>query len=584
LPATLQIEVLGSGTSTGVPTIGCRCSVCTSPDPRDRRLRPSILVRYNGRNILIDCGPDFRFQALRAGIDRLDAILFTHAHADHILGLDDVRPFNFRQKAPIPIWGSRETIATIRQVFRYIFETLHTQSTIPRIETNVFHNEPFEVEGLLFTPIPVLHGRDPVTGFQFGSAAYLTDHNLIPESSLSLLRELDVIFLDGLRHRDHPTHSTVKQALANLDFLRPRRGYLTHISHDLPHADTERSLPAFAAISYDGLRINSSAQPPPRVYRSLDDLDPSFGPCAVTIGNFDGVHRGHWELMRRVADHAAFRGWKSAVLTFDPHPSRVVAPHRTPPLLASIDERCRLIGAAGIERIFVMPFDRAASLLSPEEFAAQILVRKLGAQHIIVGEDFRFGHHQVGDAVLLAKLGRQYGFTVEAIRKVEMHHRNISSTSIRRHLAAGNVAEASHELGRPFAIEGEVVRGEGIGSTKTVPTLNISWTAEIIPASGVYVTRAHDFHSVRSWPSVTNIGFRPTFDGQGLTIETHLLEPLEGHSPRSLRVEFLHRLRAEAKFDSADELKKQILRDAQRALSFHRRVRRWVENSPAATI
>lgn len=576
--------MLGSGTSTGVPTIGCRCAVCTSADPRDRRLRPSVLIRYNGRNILIDCGPDFRYQALRAGIDRLDAILFTHAHADHILGIDDVRPFNFRQQGPIPIWGSRETIATIRQVFRYIFETIHTHSTIPRIETNVFGDDPFEVAGLQFQPIPVLHGRDPVTGFRFGSAAYLTDHSSIPDSSLELLRGLDVIFLDGLRHREHPTHSTVKQALANLDRLKPRRGYLTHISHDLPHAETERSMPAFHAIAYDQLRIDAPAYPPARIYRSFAELDGAFGPCVLTIGNFDGVHRGHRELMRRVANHAAFRGWRAAVLTFDPHPAKIVAPHRLPRLLTTIEDRCRLMSAEGIDRIFVLPFDAQVSLLSPEAFVEEILVRKLGAQHIIVGEDFRFGHNQAGDAALLAALGRRHGFSVEPVRKVDIHHHNISSTSIRKHLASGNVAEATHELGRPHAVEGEVVRGHGIGSTQTVPTLNISWTAEVIPASGVYVTYAKDFHSTRSWPAVTNIGFRPTFNGQDLTIETYLLEPLEGHTPRMLRIEFLHRLRPERKFASPAELKQQILRDVDRARAFHRRLNRWVGKDTAATI
>jgi riboflavin kinase/FMN adenylyltransferase len=582
-PPLLQIEVLGSGTSTGVPTIGCRCAVCTSSDPRDRRLRPSVLIRYNGRNILIDCGPDFRHQALRARIDRLDAILFTHAHADHILGLDDVRPFNFRQKAPIPIWGSRETIATIRQVFRYIFETIHTHSTIPRIETNVFGDDPFEVAGLLFQPVPVLHGNDPVTGFRFGSAAYLTDHSAIPDASLELLRDLDVVFVDGLRHREHPTHSTVKQALANLERLRPRRGYLTHISHDLPHAETERTLPAYAAIAYDRLRIETAAHAPPRIYRSLERLD-GFGPCALTIGNFDGVHRGHRELMRRVANHAAFRGWRAAVLTFDPHPAKIVSPERAPRLLTTVEERCRLMAAEGIDRILVLPFDKSVSRLSPEEFAVQILSRKLRVQHVIVGEDFRFGHNQAGDAALLMELGRRYGFTVEPIRKVDIHRHHISSTSIRRHLECGNVAEATHELGRPYALEGEVVRGRGVGSTQTVPTLNIAWTAEIIPARGVYVTRAQDFHSTRTWPAVTNIGFRPTFDGEGLSIETYLLEPLEAHPPRCLRVEFLHRLRAERKFDRAEELKQQILRDVERAKAFHRRLQRWVERSAVATI
>ncbi len=564
--------------------IGCQCSVCTSPDPRDRRLRPSTLIRYAGRNILIDCGPDFRYQALRAKVDRIDAILFTHAHADHIMGLDDVRPFNFRQKAPVPVWGSRETIATIRQVFRYIFETLYTQSTIPKIETNTFTGQPFEVAGLTITPVPVLHGSDTVHGFRFGAAAYLTDHSTIPEESLQLLAGLDVLFVDGLRHRDHPTHSTVRQAVAHLDKLRPRRGYLTHICHDLPHQETQRSLPANATLAWDGLQIETSARTPPRVYRSLSEIDGSFGPCALTIGNFDGVHRGHQELMRRVANYAASRGFSSGVLTFDPHPARIVAPSRAPRLLATVEERCRLMGEEGIERILVLPFDRKTSELSPAEFVERILVRQLAVRHIIVGEDFRFGHGQAGNAATLAEMGRSHGFTIEAIRKIDSHHHQISSTSVRQHLTAGNVSEAQHELGRAYAVEGEVVAGKGIGATQTVPTLNMSWTAEVIPASGVYVTETREVASTQTWPSVTNVGFRPTFGGDELTIETFLLEPLDGPAPRSIRVEFLYRLRSERKFDDPGLLKAQILRDVGRARSFHRRKKRWAATGSIATI
>jgi riboflavin kinase/FMN adenylyltransferase len=578
----VSIEVLGSGTSVGVPSIGCHCEVCRSSDPRDKRLRPSVLLRYNGRAVLIDCGPDFRQQALRADMDRLDAIVLTHSHADHIMGIDDVRPFNFRQRQTIPVYGSRETIATVRQAFRYIFEVMHTQATIPKIETHIFTNDPFELFGLTFTPVPVWHGVGPtVHGFRFGSAAYLTDHQTIPEASMRLLENLDVLFLDGLRHRDHPTHSTVKQALANVARLKPRRAYLTHICHELGHAQTEAALPPAVTLSFDGLKLDASAQPPPRIFRSIDEVGMFFGPCTLTIGNFDGVHRGHRELMRMTSAHAKFNGWKAAALTFDPHPAKLVAPERSPRLLTRVEERCPLMAEEGIEQILVLPFDREIASLTPRQFVERILVNRLAVRHVFIGEDFRFGHGQAGAAAELEQLGREFGFTVEAIAKVSRHGRCISSTTIRRHLVDGRVDVAMRELGRPFALEGEVVRGQGIGSTQTVPTLNMAWTAEVIPHSGVYVTRTHDFFSSRVWPSITNIGFRPTFDGEGLTIETYLLEPLEGGTPRTIRVEFLHRVREERRFPSPADLRAQILRDVERARAYHRRWKRWV-SAPAA--
>ncbi len=578
------IEVLGSGTSVGVPSIGCHCPVCTSTDPRDQRHRPSILLRYNDRAVLIDSGPDFRTQALRAKMDRLDAILYTHAHADHILGLDDVRPFNFRQRQPIPIYGSRETIATLRQAFRYIFETLYTESTIPKIETHEFEDyQPIDLFGLEFVPIPVKHGRTVVHGFRFGAAAYLTDHNTIPPESLRALENLDVLFVDGLRHREHPTHSSVKQALDHIETLQPRRGYLTHICHDLPHEETEQKLPPRVALSYDTMRIATSMEKPARVWRKLDEVT-GFGPCALTIGNFDGVHRGHRELMRLVAKKADFEGWKSAVLTFDPHPSSVVAPERKPRLLTTPEERVRRMAEEGIQHVMILPFDREVAAWPPEEFVRRVLVDKLRTAAVIVGEDFRFGAKQAGDVALLEQLGRKYGFAVDAIQKVDSHRHHISSTLIRQALAKGDVGDAGRMLGRAFALEGDVVRGHGIGSKQTVPTLNMSWTAEIIPASGVYVTRTRELHTTRSWPSITNIGFRPTFDGEGLTIETYLLGPLDGPTPRAIHVEFWHRLREERKFPDAAALKAQILADVGRAQAFHRRAERWVGKVPVATL
>ena len=252
----MKITVLGSGTSSGVPLIGCRCAVCTSADPRDNRLRPSIAVSYGGRHVVIDTTPDFRAQALRAHLPRIDAVLFTHSHADHIMGLDDLRPFNFFQKERIPLWGAADTIDAIRRSFSYIFDSRAHTTFVPQLDAHVHEGRAFEVSGLCFDPIPILHGKARIYGYRFGNAAYLTDHSEIPEDSIDKLRGLDVLFLDALRHQPHPTHSTVETSIATVRTLAPRRAYFTHISHDLPHQATQDALPAGIELAYDGLEID----------------------------------------------------------------------------------------------------------------------------------------------------------------------------------------------------------------------------------------------------------------------------------------------------------------------------------------
>ena len=251
----VHITVLGSGTSAGVPTIGCGCEVCASIDPRDNRLRPSILIRYDGHAVLVDTSPDFRTQALRAHIERIDAILYTHAHADHVLGLDDVRPFNYKQRSSIPIYGTADTLQAIQRVFCYAFDSGPRESTVPRLDLHTLDGSPFELFGMEFVPVPLLHGSSTVLGFRFGRAAYLTDHSDIPEASKAKLQGLDVLFLDALRHRPHPTHSTVARALEWVEELHPRRAFFTHICHDLPHAATEAAFPPNVRLAYDGLEI-----------------------------------------------------------------------------------------------------------------------------------------------------------------------------------------------------------------------------------------------------------------------------------------------------------------------------------------
>jgi len=254
---SLSITVLGSGTSVGVPTIGCHCAVCSSADPRDKRLRPSIYIKYADRGVVIDTTPDFRQQALRAQIERVDGIFFTHSHADHVMGLDDVRPFNFKQGGVIPIYGSADTIDNIRNAFRYIFDSRFSESSVPRLVTNVFDNAPIDFFGLEFTPIRLWHGKGTVYGFRFGSAAYLTDHSDIPDESMEQLRDLEVLFLDALRHRPHPTHSTVERSLQSVEKLAPKRAFFTHICHDLAHARTEADFPPHVRLAYDGLEITA---------------------------------------------------------------------------------------------------------------------------------------------------------------------------------------------------------------------------------------------------------------------------------------------------------------------------------------
>jgi phosphoribosyl 1,2-cyclic phosphate phosphodiesterase len=250
-----SILVLGSGTSVGVPMIGCHCKACISDDPRDKRLRPSVLLRLADKRILIDTSPDFRYQALHYRIERLDAILYTHAHADHILGLDDVRPFNFIQRGNIPFYASASAFAVIERTFQYVFDASPSESSRPRLTPHIFNGEAIAVAGTSIQPIRALHGSSTVHGFRFGDCAYLTDHSAIPPESEALLEGLDVLFLDALRHNPHPTHSTVEESLKTVARLRPRRAYFTHISHDLVHAPTEARLPENVHIAYDGLEI-----------------------------------------------------------------------------------------------------------------------------------------------------------------------------------------------------------------------------------------------------------------------------------------------------------------------------------------
>jgi phosphoribosyl 1,2-cyclic phosphate phosphodiesterase len=249
------LTVLGSGTSMGVPTIGCSCAVCHSPDPHDRRTRPSILVEYNDHAVIIDTTPDFREQAIREHIQRLDAVLYTHSHADHILGIDDLRPLSFRHKPnKLPLYARTEVAEFIRRMFGYIFDADYKFGGLPQVELKNITG-PVELFGAQFEPVNVIHGDAEIYGFRFGQAAYLTDHSDIPEVSFQQLRELDILFLDALRHKPHPTHSTVENSLKIVERLQPKRAFFTHICHDLPHEETNALLPQNVRLSYDGMKL-----------------------------------------------------------------------------------------------------------------------------------------------------------------------------------------------------------------------------------------------------------------------------------------------------------------------------------------
>ena len=248
------LTVLGSGTSMGVPTIGCDCAVCCSPDPHDRRTRPSILIEYNGKVVLIDTTPDFREQAIREQIRQLDAVLYTHAHADHILGLDDVRPLSYHRPNKIPLYARPEAAALLRNMFRYIFDADYKFGGLAQVELHTIDG-PIDLFGARFEPVKVMHGDAEIIGFRFGSAAYLTDFSVIPEESFAQLRGLDVLFLDALRHKPHPTHSTVHNSLQIVERVMPKRTFFTHICHDLPHEETNAALPPHVRLSYDGLKL-----------------------------------------------------------------------------------------------------------------------------------------------------------------------------------------------------------------------------------------------------------------------------------------------------------------------------------------
>jgi phosphoribosyl 1,2-cyclic phosphate phosphodiesterase len=250
---SLRVTMLGSGTSTGVPVIGCTCNVCRSENPKNKRWRPGLKLEMEDRVVLVDTPTDLREQALRFGLPRVDAILFTHPHADHTFGLDDVRSFNFRQRAPIPCYGSEETLGRIRRSFAYVFEAGQEGGGKPQLELLPVR-EPFTLLGRTFVPVPLWHGTMEVFGYRTGAFAYVTDCNRIPDSSFELLDGVEILILDALRHRPHPTHFSIEESIEVAARIGARRTIFTHMTHEV---DQDDPLPAGVEFGYDGLAFDA---------------------------------------------------------------------------------------------------------------------------------------------------------------------------------------------------------------------------------------------------------------------------------------------------------------------------------------
>ena len=290
----------------------------------------------------------------------------------------------------------------------------------------------------------------------------------------------------------------------------------------------------------------------------------------MAIGNFDGLHLGHQRIIEKTKEQARRIGGEAVVLTFDPHPATVVAPERAPDLLMLPAERLRRFEECEIDAGVVLRFTKQIARLRPEEFVEQILVRKLNVRSVVVGEGFRFGCRQSGDAKTLIDIGSRYGFEVTTVQPVLVGGEPVSSTRVRTLVGQGSVRQARRMLARPFSLRGEIVSGHGIGSRQTVPTLNLSPETQLRPAQGVYVTLTCDLESGRRWGSVTNVGSRPTFNGTDQTVETYLLDELQGREPSRIELAFLRRLRDEQRFETPEKLRRQILKDVDQAKRYFR--------------
>lgn len=307
-------------------------------------------------------------------------------------------------------------------------------------------------------------------------------------------------------------------------------------------------------------------------FQKIDDIPDDFGPAFVSIGNFDGVHRAHRSVLDEIVRRARAASSKSVAVTFEPHPARILRPDHKLKLLTPLPEKMRLLEATGVDAVLLLPFTRDLSLLTPHQFAHDILKKRLHAVDVHEGYNFHFGHKAKGDIGLLRELGREMGFAVHDYPEMRLRGDRVSSSHIRKLLSEGRVSRARHLLGRPFSILSTAGRGRGYGAKYTVPTINLARYEELVPMDGVYIT--HTRVGTECFDSVTNVGNRPTFGADSFAIETHLLNfhPLELSAETEVEIHFLNRLRDEIKFPSVEALKEQIGRDVQKAQKYLRRL------------
>ena len=306
------------------------------------------------------------------------------------------------------------------------------------------------------------------------------------------------------------------------------------------------------------------------VYRSLAEVPADFGPSIAAIGNFDGVHCGHQEILRSASAEARERRMRSVAITFDPHPAQVLYPKEAPRLLTFLPQRIELMARTGVDAIFVLPFNAELSRVTGHDFVRDILVGRLGIRGIHEGANFRFGHGAKAGVNELLAFGQEFGFRVHVHQAVRVHNLEVSSSAVRSAIAAGDVRRSRWMLGRVFGVHSNPAKGRGVGTKLLVPTINLASYDGLLPGSGVYVTRLTI--GDRCFEAVTNVGNRPTFEGVGFGVETHILnfEPMEIFDDTSLYLEFLFRLRGEMKWPSTEALKAQIFKDVSRAQRYFR--------------
>jgi riboflavin kinase / FMN adenylyltransferase len=317
-----------------------------------------------------------------------------------------------------------------------------------------------------------------------------------------------------------------------------------------------------------------------QTFHKLGDVPPEFGPTLVSVGNFDGVHRAHRLVLSEIVQRARVSGAKSVAVTFEPHPMRILRPDHAPKLLTPTAEKLHLLASTGVDAVLLLPFTRDLSLMTPHQFAHEILKKRLHAREVHEGYNFHFGHKASGNIHTLRELGREMGFEVHDYPEMRLRGEPVSSSHIRKLLAEGRVSRARHLLARPFNLLSTAGRGRGYGAKYTVPTINLARYEELVPKDGVYITRTRIGNDGDCFDSVTNIGNRPTFGAESFAIETHLLNfhPLELSAETEVELHFLDRLRDEIKFPSVEALKEQIGRDVRKAQKYLRRLGSFVSD------